>query len=237
MSGWPGDGDALRAALGLDAAGFNVHGVLEPQTWDARVPPAWQCSALLPGARSALVLGAGARALFRAFERAPEFGCEPDPLDAYTRRVVEAAVDRLGERDVRASAVWANEPLGGRFADFVALGRACGLGAPSRLGLLLHPVYGPWVSLRAAVLCDLPLAPTPALDGFDPCPGCPAPCASACHGSAVAPGGFDVAACAATRRREPACARRCDARRACVVGPEHAYDPGAEAHHMARGGA
>jgi len=94
----PEDGDALRRALGLEAAGFNLHGVLGAADWDARVPSAWRCAALLPGARSALVLGAGGRALFTAFSASPEAAAgRRDPLDAYTLRVTRAAADRGAE--------------------------------------------------------------------------------------------------------------------------------------------
>jgi epoxyqueuosine reductase QueG len=115
----------------------------------------------------------------------------------------------------------------------VALGRAAGLGAASRLGLLLHPEFGPWMSLRAVVLTPLELPESGPLTDFDPCGGCAAPCASACRGSAIADDRFDVARCAATRLREAGCRSRCDARRACVIGPEHGYAAAAEAHHMA----
>jgi epoxyqueuosine reductase QueG len=123
------------------------------------------------------------------------------------------------------------------YADFVALGHAAGLGVPSRLGLLIHPEFGPWLSLRAAILCERTLVPTPELVRFEPCAGCPAPCAGACHGEALAGARFDTAACLATRLREPACKARCDARRACVYGREHAYREHAEAHHMRAAGA
>ena len=148
--------------------------------------------------------------------------------------MVEAAAARLPGP---SRALFAFEQRGGGFADFVALGRAAGLGAPGRLGLLLHPVYGPWLSIRAVLLCALRLEPTPPLAAFDPCSGCPAPCAAACPGAALSGPRFDVAACAATRRREPGCQLRCDARRACVLGPEHAYSGEAEAHHMRASGA
>jgi len=146
-------------------------------------------------------VASGGRALWDAFSRAPEFGSVADPLDAYTRRVTEAAVAEL---DDCALALLAFERRDGVYADFVELGRLAGLGAPSRLRLLLHPLYGPWMSLRAIVLTSVewergaPLA-------FDPCRKCPAPCAAATSHAA--------------------------ARRACVVGPEHVYGEDALAHH------
>ena len=215
--------------LGLEAAGLGLLGCLTRQPYDSRVPAGWRCAELLPEARSVLVVASGGRALFAAFRASPEFGRSGDALDAYTRRVVEAAAAGLG---TPSRALFAFEQRAGGFADFVALGRAAGLGAPSRLGLLLHPIYGPWMSIRAVVLTALSLSPTPALAAFDPCRGCPAPCAGACHGTALAGERFDTGACASTRHSDPGCRLVCDARRACVVGPEHRYTPEAEAHHM-----
>jgi hypothetical protein len=211
----------------LRRAGFNAFGCLEAGHYDALVPPAWRRAERQPAARSALLLGAGGRDFFAAFERSPEAGSPNDPVDRYTRRVADAAAGGMA-----GVALLACDVLGGAFADFVALGREAGLGAPSRLGLLLHPEFGPWLSLRAVVLTPRELAPTPPRVGFDPCRGCPAPCADACPGLALAGARFDVAACTATRAREPRCRERCDARRACVVGPEHRYQASAEAYHM-----
>ena len=224
---------AQRFASLLDSAGLHLRAALDAAIWDAAVPPAWRSEALLPGARAAVLVASGGRALWRAFERAAEFGVGPDPLDTYTRRVVEAAADSLCEAGHPSCSLLAFERRGGVWADFVALGRLAGLGAPSRLGLLLHPVYGPWLSLRAAILTELPWQPLARpLEGFDPCNGCPAPCATACPGGAVLPSGFDVARCGATRARLSGCAASCEARRACVVGREHAYTGPALAHHM-----
>jgi epoxyqueuosine reductase QueG len=129
-------------------------------------------------------------------------------------------------------ALYPLERRGGAWADFVALGREAGLGTSSRLGLLLHPVHGPWMSIRAVLLTALECpSGTPSI-GFDPCLGCAAPCAEACPGGAVGPEGISARVCDATQRTEPACALRCAARRACVVGPQHAYAVEAEAHHM-----
>lgn len=211
----------------LSDAGLNLFGVLSIERYDAFVPAAWRSTAELPAARSAVLLGAAGRALFRAFGRSPESGLARDPLDHYTRRVVESAAAPLAGR-----ALFAFERRGERYADFVALGREAGLGARSRLGLLLHPECGPWMSLRAILLLPLALPATPALDDFEPCRGCPAPCSEACPGAALSAEGFDVGRCAATRRRVPGCALKCDARRSCVLGRGDRYEDIAEAHHM-----
>ena len=192
--------------------------------WDAAVPPPWRTATLLPGARSALICGCGGRSFGAAFARAPEArDGAPDPVDRFTRRAVEAALPAAG-----ACAVFYWERRGGAFLDLVALGEACGLGVPSRLGLLLHPRLGPWLSIRAAVLTEVELAPTMALAGFAPCAACEGFCRAACPGRAPGPAGFDVAACAGATRRIPACRERCDARRACPIGREHAPDAALE---------
>jgi epoxyqueuosine reductase QueG len=179
-------------------------------------------------------VGSGGRALWDAFSRAPEFGSEPEPLDAFTGRVVEAATAALERAGHPSRALLAFERHGGVHADFVALAERAGLGARSRLGLLVHSLYGPWLSLRALVLTEARWSPeSPAASpGFDPCRECPAPCADACPGLAVKPGGFDVARCGQHRAVDPGCAESCAARRACVLGPDHAYAPEALAHHM-----
>jgi len=217
----------------LDAAGLGLRGVLAREDWDARVPPAFRAERLLPAARAVLVVGSAGRALFETFAHSPEAADgRAHPIDRYTERVLDETARRVAEAGVAARPVLAHEEREGSYADFVALGRACGLGHPSRLGLLLHPVYGPWTSLRGALLLDAALAATPALAGRAPCEGCPAPCEEACPTDAPRPEGFDVERCRAGRRAEPGCRWRCAARRACVVGPQHAYTERAEAHHM-----
>ena len=215
----------------LEAAGWNLRGVIPTSRYDACVAPPWRSDALLPEARCAVVLGSGGRALWPAFRRSPEYGKAGDPLDAFCERVAAQAALAL-----RGRPVLAHQSRGGVFADLVALGAEEGLGVPSRLSLLVHPVYGPWLSIRAAILTPWQLPTATSLAGFDPCTGCPAPCAEACHGEAVPPGGFQIERCAETRTRESACALRCDARRACVLGQDHQYSPAAEAHHMSLSG-
>jgi hypothetical protein len=220
-----------RLAALLDAAGLDLRGALSRAEYDAQVPAAWRSERLLPEARSALVVGSGGRALWRAAEVSGALA-GGDPLDRHTERALAACVAALRDRGEPARALFAHERRGDAYADFVALAQAAGLGAPSRLGLLVHPVYGPWLSLRAVLLSRLDWPASGRLPGFDPCRGCSAPCAATCHGAAVAAGGFDVARCASARIGDPRCASRCDARHACVLGQAHAYRPEAEVHHM-----
>ena len=216
----------------LDAAGLSLRGALSAARYDALVPPAWRTAALLPEARTVLVLGSGGRALWSALRAAPELGAASDPVDTYTARVVGTLARALAGVGHPSRGLYPSEQRGGAFADFVSLAREAGLGAPSRLGLLLHPTYGPWLSIRAVLLTAVECPTGAPLSGFEPCVGCAAPCADACPGSAIGPQGISARVCYDTQLKEPACALRCNARHACVIGQEHAYAAEAEAHHM-----
>src|SRR5260370_22684010 len=116
-------------------------------------------------------------------------------------------------------------------------GRAAGLSAPSILGMMVHPVYGPWIAFRAALLVNEIIdAPGEAM-GFDACPTCvPRSCISACPVNAVSfPKGWDIPTCLTHRVEvEADCAPRCHARAGCVLGPEHRYVDDELAYHQMR---
>jgi hypothetical protein len=215
----------LRAQL--EAAGFNLLGELAAADYDARVPRAWKLAEQAPRARGVWIAGHGGRALWPRFSTSPESRLETDPLDRYTRRVLEECAARSPA--VLGFALY-SEKRADAYLPLVALARLAGLGTPGRVGVLLHPVFGPWISLRAALFSAEPLA-TPAPLAYAACDACPAPCADACHGRAIGPGGLDAARCYATRSSLASCALRCDARLACPVGAEHAYPPEQIAHH------
>lgn len=231
-----GCGLPARVAEGLEAAGLDVAGVLDAARYDERVPPAWHVARVGPGARSVVVLGSGGRRLAEVLGEARLASGDPHPVDGFTRECVQAAADALGAAghpttalhywDVRAAAP-GEAPVP---ADFVALARAAGLGVPGRLRLLIHPRFGPWLAIRALLVTQLPLPATPPLEGFDPCTGCPAPCARACPGAALDAGLLDLDRCLQTRERVAGCETACAARRACVIGEAHAYPAWLEAH-------
>ncbi len=221
----------------LWTAGFNIAGVLAIDRYDALVPPVWRGGAVLPGARSAVLLGCGGADFFRALRDSPEWAEGLDPADRFARRTVEAHRDSWIEQGWSSASFLyldrRDDDGNSCYADFAELATACGLGVPSRLGILLHPTYGPWWAIRVLLLTERELPPTAPLN-WVPCDGCPAPCAQACPSDMVfLPSGFDIQACFETRAATPACRRRCAARRACVVGrDEFAYQEEAEAHYM-----
>jgi hypothetical protein len=217
-----------RAVALLAQAGLELTGSLPIQAYDALVPPPWRSRELAPGARGALVVGNAGRTLWERFEKSAERALADDPLDRYVRRVLaEAASDW----DPPAAVAFYADRREGMYLPIVALARRAGFGTPGRIGVLIHPEYGPWLAIRAVLLVPESLAETSA-PAFDPCNGCPAPCASACVGSAVGPQTLDARICYDTRLTHPACAGACAARSACVVGKQHAYSPEQLAHHM-----
>lgn len=211
----------------LVSGGLDELGVVSCAAFDALAPESLRCGRQLEGAGCALVVGAG-RELFRALSAGGA-----DPLDRHTEEVMAQAVRALAEAGHPACAILGHVPGEDGHMDLVALGRAAGLGWPSRLGLLLHPQRGPWWSLRGVILTTLPLAPSAPLPGPGPCDGCPAPCTRACPSEAPQPDGFSISRCASIRCAPTPCAATCHARHACVLGQAYAYPSAAEAHLMA----
>ncbi|MBW2292210.1 MAG: hypothetical protein JRG94_07840 [Deltaproteobacteria bacterium] len=130
--GPPGTPAAVGLDASLDAAGLNVAAVLSRERYDALVPHAWQSRALLPGATSVFVIGSGGPAFYWAARRA-----RPDaqhPLDEFLEEMVTRAASKLERAGCVTRAVFYWERRGendrepGRFADFIALARAAGLG-------------------------------------------------------------------------------------------------------------
>jgi epoxyqueuosine reductase len=214
--------ESLRAAL--VPSGLNVFGVAEVSAYDAQVRPARQSGTVAPGARSILVVGSGGPALWHAFvadlQRHPRhLTHEPHPLEAFVQREVERADALLGDLSRRWFFAAADAPVQ---LDFRLLGHLAGLGSNSRLKLLMHPQHGTWLGLRAACFLEAVL-PASAPGGPDLCEGCPAPCVSACPGSAFPEGQWDVDRCSAFHFESDRCASRCHSRLACPQGAASRY--------------
>ena len=199
----------------LRALGLDVQGVADGTRYDA-----W-----LPGCHSVLVYASGGTALWEALLSAcradpRRWSDEEHPLDAFVRAEVTAL-----DPDPPSSRRWIFcGALEEKQPDFRTLAYEAGLGFPSKLGLLLHPVHGPWLGLRAACFTTDRIAPTGPLPGRGPCDGCPAPCVSACLGNAMSfERGWDVGACASFHEASRACHRDCASRVACPVGEAHRY--------------
>lgn len=220
--------DALVARLA--SHGLNLVGATSLAAYDARVGAHVALGPRVPEARSAVVIGNGGGAFWDAFARSrpPDGAAVAHPLDAFTRRVVEAIT---ADVDGIVRILYPFDPTP---TDFRTLAACAGIGSPSLLGLLVHPTFGPWMALRAALLVrDDVVLPRPA-EGFDPCPTCASrACIAACPAGAVGDAGWDVPTCVAYRlAADGHCDAGCHARIACVLGPEHRYPDAALAFHQ-----
>lgn len=95
----------------------------------------------------------------------------PDPLDRYSERHVRAVTSSLA---LRCEARFAHEPPPRRVA-MQRLAQVAGLAYLSPSHLAVHPIYGPWIGLRAVVVVDCDGPPGPPLLA-DPCTDCRARC-------------------------------------------------------------
>lgn len=205
-------------------AGLNLAGVAAVRDYDALVAEPLRIAPRWPAGRAAVVIGNGGRAFWEAARATPG----EHPLDRFAEeRVEEAAraVDGVGA--ILYPHRFAAEPV-----SFLDLALCAGLGSRSLLGILIRPDYGTWFGLRAAILVEADVAPSPPLS-FDPCPSCAKPCIGACPAGAVSAGsGWNIPVCAAHRLRGDDCAAGCHSRIACIYGREHAYDEREQRHHQ-----
>ena len=204
----------LIAALGhsLTVGGVDLIAVFPSEKWDP------EDRSLLVGARSVIVVGSSGQSLWKRFTawaaEAPRARLVDDlhPLDRYVTTVLDRGDALLAQAGVRARRFEPTLACVPRL-DFRRLAELSGLGSRSPIGMIIHPVYGPWWALRGAWIVERALAETPPL--ARPCDGCPAPC------RATIPAGTEGTIAAAT----PA------ARGACVLS-QHRYSDEQLDYHM-----
>jgi epoxyqueuosine reductase len=223
--------DPFREAVALH--GLQLVGAVDvARARSLHVPAVGGADPLGDATRTVLVVASGGRTFWERLP--PDLRGQEHPIDEAGARAIRDALGRLpGAARVLVP------PDTDRF-DLRRLAEAAGLGVVSpHLQLLLHPVHGPWVSVRGLVALDV-VVPSSAPLAWDPCGPCARPCLDACPVGAygrTAP--FDVGRCADHRLREESpprhCASRCHARDACVVGPEHRYGD-VEMRHRHRAG-
>jgi len=158
-------------AARLAPIGLDLIGATSVEHWDAHAPAHLRAHTLLPGARSAIVVGSSGRRLWEAFRAAAPHGRE-HPLDAFASSALIDAESVFHESSVATRRFEASVTFEPRI-DFRTLGRLAGLGDVGPFGLLIHPVHGPWFGLRGAWLIDRAL---PSSVVSSPCRGCAAPC-------------------------------------------------------------
>jgi hypothetical protein len=171
-------------------------------------------------------LGGGFWPVFEAWHEAnPGLA---DPLDTWSKEVTGVAAQAVGGRAVFPS----DKP----FAPFQRWAmRAEGL-KPGPLGVLMHPLAGPWHAYRGAILFEqmfdfsAPAAPT------HPCDACTdKPCLNICPVNAISAVEFDVQACRghlAAPQGAPCLTQGCLARNACPAGAQFRYLEAQQAFHQ-----
>ena len=146
--------------------GLNLVAATPVARYDDTVKEISRASAIDPLARSIVVIGNGGGALWNALQlhaaRNPGWWDRENPLDDFTREVVERDLAApLRVSGLRCTTVY---PFmsSGRTLSFIELGKVAGIAGPSILGVTVHPVYGPWIAFRAALLLDEELDRLPA---------------------------------------------------------------------------
>lgn len=143
--------------------GLDLHAVTSVGRYNAEVDPPFH----LPGdARSLAIVIGNSRAIWPHVDRFVLESPEPltDPVDTYVEGVVRQATTGIqGLVDIRFS----DEPPPRRIA-MQRLAHVAGLAWLSPSHLCIHPTFGPWIALRAAVVLDQP-APAPAAPLPPPC--------------------------------------------------------------------
>ncbi len=179
--------------------------------------------------RSALLLGNVGGSLWKAFSTSGYLDDGlPDPLNRWTQRVSGGVASSLGAD--------ARYPFGDPVWPFQHYAKLATTIQPSPLGILIHPDYGLWVALRAALVFENDFDIPQPVEREHPCERCAErPCLSTCPVWAFTEDGYDVAGCRSHLSNglgENCLQGGCLARRACPVGTEHAYEAAQQAFHM-----
>lgn len=148
-----------------------------------------------------------------------------DPFDSFVTDTIGAAI----AAEIRAphQVRWAHRPEP-HHVGFQRLAECAGLAWQSPAWLSVHPVYGPWIALRAVVVLDAP-GPAQRPAPMAPCTSCDHACAPAlaralrCANPGAAPGDVDY-----DWRRWVAL------RDACPRGREHRYGEQQMRYHYQR---
>jgi cyanocobalamin reductase (cyanide-eliminating) / alkylcobalamin dealkylase len=146
----------------------------------------------------------------------------PDPLDTYTTRSMTRLASALGcAHRLR----FAHDLADGRVA-IQALAHVAGLAYLTETHQSVHPVYGPWLSLRAVISVAVPGPPGPRPELVHPCGGCAGGCAAAFERALAT---VDTPPGEANMRAN--WSAWVASRDSCPVGPEHRFGDGQIRYH------
>jgi ferredoxin len=154
---------------------------------------------------------------------------QPDPLDRWSRRLIDAAAVTLG-----ATAFY---PFGGPpHHDFLHWAMRAEPVTRSPIGLLMHPSSGLWHAYRGALGFPTLLDLVQSDDEPSPCSLCvQRQCLSACPVTAFTPQGYEVGVCKKHLHKTEGIdclTGGCLARQACPVKPPSPYQAEQNDFHM-----
>jgi cyanocobalamin reductase (cyanide-eliminating) / alkylcobalamin dealkylase len=197
------------------AAGFDLIAPVAIEAGDAPLPTFGRARA------RGLVIG-NTRALWPRFVDAVAHDAtlarDPDPLDRYTERVI-AAIAPAG-----AACFFAHVREAHGYLPIQQLAERAGLATLAPSGLCVHPVYGPWIALRALIVVDEDGPITPAPRAVKTCA-----CATGCE-----PAAARARAGAPFDPRTDSWRAWAEIRLACPLGREHQYPDDQLRYHYTR---
>ncbi|WP_407495119.1 ferredoxin [Pseudooceanicola sp. MF1-13] len=185
---------------------------------------------LPPGTQTLLMLSPDEPRFWPMFIDTPEYrDGQPDPMDRWSRRVIDALAAKLGATPLY--------PFGGPpFQPFIGWALASGFAHSSPVGMLVHDRAGLFLSFRGALALSQAIdVPAP---GPSPCTSCAdRPCLTACPVSALGGAGYDTKSCKSYLVGTPdndCMSSGCRARRACPIGKSYGRVEAHSAYHMSQ---
>ena len=182
-------------------------------------------------ANTLLLFGNAGSSIWQSFSTSAEYrDGEADPLNRWSTRIGNMLAAEWG-----GDALF---PFGGPpYQPFLKWAKKSEDLASSKLGMLIHPVYGLWHAYRFAVALPIRISITPEEHaGYHACSGCAHQrCLNVCPVKAFDGTQYDVEACYKYLVSNPdsACQRLgCAARKACPEGAGYEYQPAHAAFHM-----
>lgn len=202
----------------LAGAGFDLIAGTTVQAYNEVAPEGYRLPDLRRANTLAVVIG-NTSALWPAMGRIwDDPAYQPDPVDRYTTTTIRAAVDDV---DTTSEIFYAFDPPPRRIA-IQKLAHVAGLAWLSPSHLCVHPVFGPWIALRAAVVFDCTGPQTSPLDA-------PCDCSVGCLPA------FEHALAAGEPTSKNDLADRWEEwvafRSACPVGTQHRYSDAQIRYH------
>ncbi len=182
------------------------------------------------GARSIILVGQAGTTAWPHFVawRGRQTCGNANPLDAWSRGVIEKIAEEVGARAVAPS----DRP----YLPFQQWAMRAEALKPSPLGILMHPQYGLWHAYRGALLFDTEIQFPSLREAIHLCDLCDGkPCLKACPVTAHSCAGFDHVACLGHVRNaigNSCMTSGCLDRNACPYGTAYRYAPDQQAFHM-----